>query len=45
MPGYAKMVVNEQIEDYIGRFMREYFKVYDTNNREQVRSQVLTYKK
>jgi nuclear RNA export factor len=38
IPGYAKMVVNEQIEDYIGRFMREYFKVYDTNNREQLAS-------
>ncbi len=30
------MVVNEQFENFIGRFLKEYFKVYDTDNREQL---------
>lgn len=30
------MVVNEQFGDFIGRFLEQYFKVYDTDNREQL---------
>ena len=36
MPSCAKMVVNEQFGDFIGRFLEQYFKVYDTDNREQL---------
>lgn len=36
LPTCAKMVVNEQFGDFIGRFLEQYFKVYDTDNREQL---------
>jgi len=36
LPACAKMVVNDQFGDFIGRFLEQYFKVYDTDNREQL---------
>ena len=36
MPACAKMVVNDQFGDFIGRFLEQYFKVYDSDNREQL---------
>merc|ERR1712083_551988 len=36
VPECAKMVVNEQFGDFIGRFLEQYFKLYDTDNREQL---------
>jgi len=36
LPACAKMVINDQFGDFIGRFLQQYFKVYDTDNREQL---------
>lgn len=36
LPAYSKMVVNENFDECIGRFLMEYFKVYDSENREQL---------
>lgn len=36
MPSIPKMVVNDQIGDFIGKFLEQYFKVYDSDNREQL---------
>jgi len=36
LPQCPKMVVNEQVGDFIGRFLEQYFKAYDSDNREQL---------
>ena len=36
LPSNAKMVVNDQVGDFIGKFLEQYFKVYDSDNREQL---------
>jgi len=36
LPACAKMVVNAQFGDLIGRFLEQYFNYYDTDNREQL---------
>lgn len=36
LPNHIKMVVNDQVGDFIGKFLEQYFKVYDSDNREQL---------
>ena len=36
IPMQPKMVVNDQCGDFIGKFLEQYFKVYDSDNRENL---------
>ena len=44
LPACAKMVINDQFGDFIGRFLQQYFKVYDTDNREQLGKNIFLLK-
>ena len=44
LPACAKMVINDQFGDFIGRFLQQYFKVYDTDNREQLGKNIFLWK-
>ena len=36
IPPIFKMVVNDQVGDFIGKFLEQFYKVYDSDNREQL---------
>merc|ERR1711963_1066267 len=36
IPANVKMVVNDQVGDFIGKFLEQYITVYDSDNREQL---------